>query len=592
MGSPAPAVNAFSKQEVEYKELIIDFTPELEPPWPECCIYRVPKRLREVQPMAYTPRLVSIGPFHHRSEELKDMERQKFIYLRDFCNRTGKSIEYLARIIRPLEMKIRCYYSETFLHMSSEGFANMIVLDAMFILELFWRKSQKSMAQKDYMLCRPCMERGIQHDLLLLENQIPFFVLEELYFNVELNVGHQNGEPKTKKPTLLELSCGFFGHLDYDFKPESKKCFYHDLVGCFRTSQNPSPSSPEPEKFENDEVNHIKDLVNRFPQDRSSPNFIEVKHFTDLVRYFFCPPSKEGQNSKKCGHVKQCFPDWVGCCCPRQEDPKPSSPERKVPMHFTDSVSHEFFPPPEPKHCTDLVRRIFRPSNRKREGSKPEKKRTKPLCTATKLDEAGLKIARPDSERPLLQIQFRENNCECLIKRCPVLNLSWLLSCLPCLKSTCLVHMQRFLEVPPLRVDDKTEGLFRNLMALEQCHYPSETYICDYIVLLDDLITTKADVTLLVEKKIIVNELGSSAAVTKLVNNLGLEIEESGNHYEELCEKLNEYYENNWNRLVGTLTKVYFSDFFKGTATVAGIIVLGLTLWNFQRLLRWSLGKY
>ncbi|XP_040995441.1 uncharacterized protein LOC121241644 [Juglans microcarpa x Juglans regia] len=567
MGSPAPAVNAYSKQEeVEYKELIIDFTPELEPPWPECCIYRVPKRLRQVQPMAYTPRLVSIGPFHHRSEELKDMERQKFIYLRDFCNRTEKSIEDVARIIRPLEMKIRCSYSETFLHMSSEGFANMMVLDAIFILELFWRKSQKSMAQKDYMLRRPCMERGIQHDLLLLENQIPFFVLEELYINLELNVGHQNGEPNTKKRTLLELSCGFFGDLHDGVKPEPKKSF-NDMVGCFRPPQNPSPCSP----------------------DRSSPNFIEVKHFTDLVRYFFCPPKNEGQKSK-CGHVKQCFTAPMGRSCPRQEDRKPSSPESKAPMHFTDSVRHEFFRPPEPKHCTDLVRRIFRPSNRKQEGPKPEKKRTKPLCTATKLDEAGLKIARPDSERHLLQIQFRENNCECLIKRCPVLNLSWLLSCLPCLKSTCLVHMQRFLEVPPLRIDDKTEGLFRNLMALEQCHYPSETYICDYIVLLDDLITTKADVRLLVDKKIIVNELGSSAAVTKLVNNLGLEIEVSGSHYEELCEKLNKYYESNWNRLVGTLTKVYFSDFFKGTATVVGIIVLGLTLCNF--VLRWSLGKY
>ncbi|KAF5470001.1 hypothetical protein F2P56_010555 [Juglans regia] len=545
MGSPAPAVNAFSKQEeVEYKELIIDFTPELEPPWPECCIYRVPKRLREVQPMAYTPRLVSIGPFHHRREELKDMERQKFIYLRDFCNRTGKSIEDLARIIRPLEMKIRCYYSETFLHMSSEGFANMIVLDAIFILELFWRKSQKSMAQKDYMLCRPCMERGIQHDLLLLENQIPFFVLEELCFNVELNVGHQNGEPNTKKPTLLELSCGFFGDLYYDFKPKSKKCF-NDSVRYFRPPQNPSPNSSDPK---NDKVNHIRDLVNRFSLDRSSPNFIEVKHFTDLVRYFFCPPTKEGQNSKKWGHVKQCFPDWVGCCC----HPKPSSPERE----------------PEPKHCTDLV------------------KRTKSLYTATKLDEAGLKITRPDSERHLLQIQFREKNCECLIKRCPVLNLSWLLSCLPCLKRTCLVHMQRFLEVPPLRVDDKTEGLFRNLMALEQCHYPLKTYICDYIVLLDDLITTKADVRLLVEKKIIVNELGSSAAVTKLFNNLGLEIElETGKYYyEELCKELNDYSDSIWNRLVGTLTSVYFKNFFKGTATVLGIIVLGLTLWNFERL--------
>ena len=30
---------------------------------PECCIYRVPPRLRQVNEEAYTPMLISIGPF-------------------------------------------------------------------------------------------------------------------------------------------------------------------------------------------------------------------------------------------------------------------------------------------------------------------------------------------------------------------------------------------------------------------------------------------------------------------------------------------------------------------------------------------------
>ncbi|KAF5470002.1 hypothetical protein F2P56_010556 [Juglans regia] len=485
------------KRRLECKELIIDIPLELEAS--RCpdkyCIYRVPKRLREVNNKAYTPRLVSIGPFHHRREELKDMDKKKFLILKNFCNRTGKNIEDLKCIIRPKEMEIRSCYSETFL-LSSEGFLNMILLDAIFILELFHRKYENSKAQEkdsgnskahyeiDYILSRPCIERGIQHDLLLLENQLPFFVLKKLY---------QHAEPNTRKKTLIEISCWFFGDLYYGWKPESKNRF-NDLVGYFFAPQNSSPSSP--------------------------------KHFTDLVRYFFLP---------------------LG---PNQSSPKPSEENRK-------------------------------------EGPKGNK--THLHFTATKLNEAGLKFIPTDPETYLLDINFRENIC---LESLPYFNLSWFLSCLPCLKSTCLFHMQRFLEVPPLQLDDKTEGLFRNLMALEQCHYPSETYICDYIVLLDDLITTKADVRLLVDKKIIVNELGSSAAVTKLVNNLGLEIEERGNHYAELCGKLNKYSESNWNRLVGTLTSVYFTDFFKGTATVLGIIVLGLTLWNFNRLLRLSGSKY
>ncbi|KAF5470000.1 hypothetical protein F2P56_010554 [Juglans regia] len=398
--------------------------------------------------MAYTPRLVSIGPFHHRSEELKDMDIQKFLILKNFCNRTGKSIEELkGRIIRPeLEMEIRRCYSEI---LSSEGFINMILLDAIFILELFRRKSEKDSGsskpheedsenskarekdsenskahyQIDYILNRPCMEFSIRHDLLLLENQIPFFVLEELYGHLI----YQHAEPNIEEKTdLLELSRGFFGDLYYGRKP--------------------SPSSPKPD--------------------------VEVKHFTDL------------------------------------------------------------------------------------------------------LHEAGLKFTTPDPDTyNLLDIKLRDNYC---LETCPCFNLSWLLSCLPFLKSDCLERrVQRCLEVPPLCVDDYTEDLFRNLNALEQCLYPDETYICDYIVLLDDLmITTEADVMLLVENKIIDNNLGSSP-----FNNLGLEIGLPQNsHYDKLCQELNYYYDNIWNRLaVGTLTRVNFTDFFKGTATVVGTVVLVLT---------------
>ncbi|KAF5470004.1 hypothetical protein F2P56_010558 [Juglans regia] len=232
----------------------------------------------------------------------------------------------------------------------------------------------------------------------------------------------------------------------------------------------------------NRSTDHIKDLVNRCPQDRS------VKHFTDLVRYFFLP-----------------------------QNPSPTSEPIEVKLRPCDGIRYN----------------------------------------ATKLGEAGLKFTKPDLKRDLLDINLPSNEC---LETFPCFNLSWLLSCLPFLKSDCLERqVQRCLEVPPLRVDDTTEDLFRNLMALEQCHYPDKTYICDYIVLLDDLITTEADVMLLVENEIIDNNLGSNAAVTKLFNNLGLEIALPRNpHYDNLRQQLNVYSRSSWNRLVGTLTKVYF----------------------------------
>ncbi|XP_040991365.1 UPF0481 protein At3g47200-like [Juglans microcarpa x Juglans regia] len=453
-GPAATDSDPIGKELDDCKELLIDIPLALEPPlWPECCIYRVPKRLREINEKAYTPRLVSIGPFHHRREELRNMEVQKLRYLRDFCYRTRTSHEDLAVIIQRSEVKIRRCYSETF-EISSEEFVRMILLDAVFIIELFLKKSENS---TDHILHQPCMERGIRSDLILLENQVPFFVLEEL---------KEGLSKKVFSSSFLELSCQFFQ--SYGKPPEY----------CSTR---------------------------------------EVKHFTDLVRNFFFPPTK----------------------------PTPISP----------------------------------PPNQKVSESKST---IQCLYTATKLGEAALKF-RPAGDRSLLEIRFPESKC---LENCPCLNLSWLISCLPCLKTTFLARMQRFLEVPPFLVDDKTEGLFRNLMALEQCHYPSQTFICDYVVLLDNLITTKKDVSLLVEKKVIVNELGSNIAVTDLINKLGLEIEENGTFYSDLSKRLNGYYENTWNRLVATLTSVYFHDFWRGTATVIGLVVLALTMWNFIRLFR------
>jgi hypothetical protein len=79
-------------------------------------------------------------------------------------------------------------------------------------------------------------------------------------------------------------------------------------------------------------------------------------------------------------------------------------------------------------------------------------------------------------------------------------------------------------EVPQLLIDHNTEAIFRNLMALEQCHYPSNTYICSFVLLWDCLIETEKDADLLVDNKVIANHLGSNAEMATLINKLGYQI--------------------------------------------------------------------
>ena len=475
--------NTFRKV-VGPEELVIDVPLVLEPAlWPDdCCIYRVPKKLREVNQEAYTPKLISIGPLHHGKYELCAMEMMKLRYLRRFCYRTRQSQKDLSSFIEENELKIRRCYAETF-DISSEDFVKMVLLDSTFIIELFLRfaasdghfrctaacgecDSESSgedgcnaigKYEQDCFSSQPIMKKHIQQDLILLENQLPFFILDEL-------------------------------HTQFS-KSEQNKC-----------------------------ISFLK-LARKYlvpPEDKTSIDKKKVKHFTDLMRYVYCPSDL---TYKKC-------------------------------------------PKPPENICNALMRNVCGLTN--------DEEPPKYIYNAKKLNEA-MKLKKAKKGK-LLDMKFQKGT-----------PFPWL-SCLPCLDGhKCLEDTQTVLEVPCFEVHDETEGLFRNLMALEQCHYPSHTYICNYFVLLDDLINTREDVEFLVEKGIIVNGLGSNKAVAIMVNKLGLEIKEQTFYYECTVKKVNAYYKKTLNRDMGALRTIYFRDIWRGTATVVGVIVLLVTILNFLR---------
>ena len=471
-----------SKQVEEYcKELVIDVNPSDLPhaKWSKYCIYKVPKQLRKINEEAYTPKLVSIGPFHHIHPnddlkdtekyklDLKDMEEYKLKYLDDFLKRerTKKvSQEDLLKIIEGNEKEIHDSYSEVS-GLESGDFVKMILLDAVFIIELFLKDQERKEEREkeldaerkgenyckkelDYMLSKPWLKIGVRHDLILLENQLPFFVIEKLYmfaFNDSSGCNHREEgkqmeehkkDLKKEDAPFVKLSRNYFGRYDNDEEPKS-------IIGE------------------------------------------EVKHFTDLLRYLLCPP-----------HIL----------------------ESRSELHSLDI-----------RYC------------------------------ATKLDDAGLKFKEVKGGRRLLDIQPPRPG---------------VLQCFPC--------FGRPMEVPQLEIDDYTETLLRNLMALEQCHYPSKTQICNYVSLLDHLIDDDKDVDLLVHKKVIYNLLGSSKIVAELINKLCDHIVVcKPSYFSNIAQKVNDHYEYPLNRTWATLKRVYFPNVFRGTATFVALIVLFFTIWNF-----------
>ncbi|KAK7380556.1 hypothetical protein VNO78_33069 [Psophocarpus tetragonolobus] len=171
------------------------------------CIYRIPPRLRETNPKAYTPRIVSIGPFHKTIDVGKEdsifesMEKLKLKYLKGFLNRTLLPVENIVVLLKNMEDKIRSCYGAPIKH-DSHDFLKMILIDACFMIELFLRShSYKDWEGKDPLLLKPWMQRDIKKDLILLENQLPFFVLEQIYNLTSIN---------KEFPSFLEITFKYF----------------------------------------------------------------------------------------------------------------------------------------------------------------------------------------------------------------------------------------------------------------------------------------------------------------------------------------------------------------------------------------------
>ncbi|XP_031268412.1 UPF0481 protein At3g47200-like [Pistacia vera] len=420
--------NAFIEAH-KLRELKIDIDEKLEPD-SECCIYRVPKELRKINKAAYTPQLVSIGPFHHGNKDLAEMEIQKVRYKKEFGKRISEErLEDFIAFIEREEKHIRNCYSDTS-PLKSPDFITMILYDAIFIIELLLRFNE---GKDDFLLNNIRFEIRLKRDLRLLENQLPRFVLEELYKSTGIKVR-----------SVLSLFIFFF--YDSDECTDNQHVHYHR----------------------------------------------NVNHFTDLWRSMLLHINPEANDSS--------------------------------------SVLPSAVPKGNDSLCSDFP-------------------------SAVKLKESGMKFTALKG-KSLLDIELKQGNFKIPI---------------PCFSGV-------ELKIPCLHVGGKTEAVIRNVMAFEQCHYPSKTHVCNYIAFMKFLIRTEKDVDLLIEEGIISNLMGDSATIVRMFNGLSISVVVSRSRYSGIVRDLKSHYSNGWNHKGATLKRVYFGNPWKGTGTIAAIVLLLLTL--------------
>ena len=226
--------NTSNENKSQYERMVSALEIMIEKPEPsfsfECRIKRIPDHLRKVNEKAYTPMIISIGPFHHFDKKLQLMEKFKVRYLKSFIARANINLENLVSTIREMEERIQsCYAETTFPFKHKDDFVKMVLVDAIFILELIFRTVNGCWESDDLLIGEQMP--FIIYDLVLLENQLPFFVLEKLFNLIYPNCSNSS--------SLIDLTFKFFDDFNVqEVTPKNVQIeHFTDLIRIFQLPQ-------------------------------------------------------------------------------------------------------------------------------------------------------------------------------------------------------------------------------------------------------------------------------------------------------------------------------------------------------------------
>ncbi|CAO2206549.1 unnamed protein product [Urochloa humidicola] len=168
------------------------------PPRPAYFISCVDEQIRNANPGEYTPFDIPIGPIHRNSSHWMQQRKMDLLYSAlpgTSEQQREQALRQYLEAVADLEVRARHYYQDTFKRISSEAFACMMLLDGFFVLSCFGLTgSTRGDADGQAVLLQEKFNFDVfKRDVIfLLENQVPFFVLEGIYRLVLTNGDNSN----------------------------------------------------------------------------------------------------------------------------------------------------------------------------------------------------------------------------------------------------------------------------------------------------------------------------------------------------------------------------------------------------------------
>ncbi|XP_022156845.1 putative UPF0481 protein At3g02645 [Momordica charantia] len=168
-------------------------------------IFQVPDCIRNDSPEAFTPRRISLGPYHHFRPELLKLELYKLLVAKKVKHQIQlpEFHQLVSDTLKPLELQIRACFDK-YLEVGCESLSWMMLIDALFLIRLLHIFAEVEV-KRDLNSKLSWPELDVEHqqlylnheassmgrdeiicDALMVENQIPFRVLKGILVGNEI----------------------------------------------------------------------------------------------------------------------------------------------------------------------------------------------------------------------------------------------------------------------------------------------------------------------------------------------------------------------------------------------------------------------
>ncbi|GLJ47685.1 hypothetical protein SUGI_1007090 [Cryptomeria japonica] len=184
-------------------------------------IYRVPKSIKKTKREAYDPLVVFLGPYHHKKhQQLTAIDEYKLQAVDKTLERMDDmTIEGLISKVKLMGQEIRNCYEDSAIEWDQDTLAWMMTMDACFILRFLGMELPNScLIKRDEIIL----------DILKLENQIPFCILEMI---LELEFKDSAEVENFLVKLLFSCNNGYFKGYPFAIRYEEKDIKEHIKSG-------------------------------------------------------------------------------------------------------------------------------------------------------------------------------------------------------------------------------------------------------------------------------------------------------------------------------------------------------------------------